>query len=384
MKRNLKSFARRSAGILAIFALLVGAYLILSLQRLQVDSASLRSTKAIAAELVERKLLPSISYAVIENGQIGAVETAGIADFATGDPVTDDTLYEAASLTKPVVAELARRLHKQGLFDLDEAVSDTISLDRISDRGAGQKITPRQLLSHSTGLPNWSGDNRNPTRKDALDLRFKPGYAFQYSGEGYGFLLAFLEAKSGKSADALAHEMFNELGMVNSTLVGRGHKGHFARGHWGVSPDRQPWKTPAPVAAYSLFTNAEDYARFVQYVMQNHAADLVSGNPFPVVHINVNPTASDHDTEALGWSLGWGTLEQKERSVYFQWGDNGAFRSFAAFDPKTGNAIVYFTNGSYGTLFADELAQPTLGDITTASSWFADPIKEIARTWLRY
>ena len=118
--------------------------------------------------------------------------------------------------------------------------------------------------------------------------------------------------------------------------------------------------------------------------MQNHAADLVSGGPFPVVLINVSPATADHDEEALGWSLGWGTLEQKERSIYFQWGDNGAFRSFAAFDPKTGNAIVYFTNGSYGTLFADELAEPVLGDITTASSWFAGPLKEIARTWLRY
>ena len=369
---------------MALCALLVGAYLIFALQRLHVGSAGLRSTKAIATELVERKLLPSISYAVNENGRIGAVETAGIADFATGDPVTDDTLYEAASLTKPVVAELARRLHKQGLFDLDEAVSDTISLDRISNRSAGQKITPRQLLSHSTGLPNWSGDNRNPKRKDALDLRFAPGSAFQYSGEGYGILLAFLEVKSGKSANALALELFSELGMTNSTLIGRGHKGHFARGHWGVSPDRQPWKTPAPVAAYSLFTNAEDYARFIQYVMQNHAADLVSADPFPVVHINVSPTMADYDSGVLGWSLGWGTLQQKERSIYFQWGDNGAFRSFAAFDPKTGNAIVYFTNGSYGTLFADELAEPALGDITTASSWFAGPLKEIARTWLRY
>lgn len=368
-----------------MFALLVGAYLTLALWHLQVESVVPRSTEVIAAELVERKLLPSISFTVIQNGQIDAVETVGNADFATGDPVTDDTLYEAASLTKPVVAELARRLHRQGLFDLDEAVSDSISLDRISNRAARGKITPRHLLSHSSGLPNWSGDNRNPTRKDALELRFAPGSAFQYSGEGYGILLAFLEAKSGKSADALARELFSELGMTNSTLIGRGHKGHFARGHWGVSPDRQPWKTPAPVAAYSLFTNAKEYARFMQYVIQNHAAGLASGDPFTAVQIKVHSATKDDDTaETLGWSLGWGTLQQKGRTIYFQWGDNGAFRSFAAFDPKAGNAIVYFTNGSYGTLFADELAEPALGDIKTASSWVASPLKEIVRTWLRF
>jgi CubicO group peptidase (beta-lactamase class C family) len=369
---------------LAIFALLIGAYLIWALQNLQLDSAKPRSTKAVAVELIERKLLPSISFAVIENGQIGDVQTVGIADFATGERVTNDTLYEAASLTKPVVAELARRLHKQGLFDLDEAVSDTIALDRIADRVARKKITPRHLLSHSSGLPNWSGDNRNPARTDALELRFEPGSAFQYSGEGYGILLAFLEAKSGRSADTLARELFSELGMTHSTLIGLGHKGSFARGHWGVSPDRQPWKTPAPVAAYSLFTNAKDYARFVQYVMKNHVAGRVSGDPFVAAHINVVAASADQNAEALGWSLGWGTLRQKNRTIYFQWGDNGAFRSFAAFDPKTGNAIVYFTNGSFGTVFADELAEPALGDINLASSWFASPLKEIARTWLRF
>ncbi len=81
------------------------------MQHLKVESATPRPTEAIALELVERKLLPSISYAVIENGEIGAVQTADISDFATGQPITEDTLYEAASLTKPVVAELARRLH---------------------------------------------------------------------------------------------------------------------------------------------------------------------------------------------------------------------------------------------------------------------------------
>ncbi|NOT42118.1 MAG: beta-lactamase family protein [Alphaproteobacteria bacterium] len=384
MKRNLKTIARRSAGVLAMFALLVGAYLIFELQNLQAESAGRRSTEAVAVELVERELLPSISFAVIENGQIGDVQTVGIADSATGERVTGDTLYEAASLTKPVVAELARRLYNQGLFDLDEAVSDTISLDRISSQVARERITPRHLLSHSSGLPNWSGDNRNPARTDVLDVRFEPGSAFQYSGEGYGILLTFLEAKSGRTADTLAGELFRELGMANSTLVGRGHRGHFARGHWGVSPDRQPWKTPAPVAAYSLFTNANDYARFIQYVMRNHATGLTSGDPFSAVHINIDSATTDQNTETLGWSLGWGTLQQKDRTIYFQWGDNGAFRSFAAFDPKTGNAIVYFTNGSFGTLFADELAEPVLGDISMASSWFASPPKEIARTWLRY
>ena len=74
-----------------------------------------RSTQAIAAELIERRLVPSMSLAVISKGQIEAVQAIGVADASTGEKVSVDTLFEAASLTKPLVAELARRLHRQGL-----------------------------------------------------------------------------------------------------------------------------------------------------------------------------------------------------------------------------------------------------------------------------
>ena len=71
-------------------------------------------------------------------------------------------------------------------------------------------------------------------------------------------------------------------------------------------------------------------------------------------------------------------------TVYFQWGDNGAFRSFAAFEPLNGNGLVYFTNGSFGTIYADELAAPILGNIQAASDWFSNKKKEIARIWLKF
>ena len=372
---------KKSLWTVGLVALAILFYFVFALQQIQVKSKDDDSVASVARQLVERELLPSISYAVVSNGEIVEVETLGIADMATGEVAHEDTIYEAASLTKPVVAEISRRLHREGIFDLDEKIADTVSNDRVVNEKLWSKLTPRHLLSHTSGLPNWSGDSRDPDRADELDFDFEPGSEFQYSGEGYGILLAFLEIKSGKRAENLAKALFDELGMKNSTLVGSGHPGDFARGHWGSSPDREAWKTSGPVAAYSLFTNARDYALFLKYVMNRHATGLLDGDPFVAVHSNV--IASQRNSE-LGWSLGWGVLQRRTEKLYFQWGDNGPFRSFAAFDPVKGNGLLYFTNGSYGTIYADELAAPLFGDIRLVSTLFGSEPTEIARTWLKF
>lgn len=379
-KSSIKPFLKKTTVFVIAVVFILSIYIVVSLQLLKLTSKDKRSVDLLAEELVQRRLLPSISYAVIVKGTITSVNTLGVADYESGVEVNAKTLYEAASLTKPFIAEIARRLYNNRIFSLDEKISSVISNSRIDHDPRWQLLTPRHLLSHTSGLPNWSGDSRDPDRTDRLNFDFTPGSSFQYSGEGYGLLLSFLEAKSGRSLENLAHEFFNELGMTNSTLIGYGYKGHFARGHWRDSPNRESWKTKEPIAAYSLFTNSKDYALFLRYVIEQHARDKEIGNPFPTVQIEIK---SERSGEVLGWSLGWGTLERAEDTIYFQWGDNGAFRSFAAFDPISQNGIVYFTNGSFGTIYSDELAAPVLGSIETATSWFSSEAKEIIRTWLK-
>ena len=379
--RKLLIFLKYAAACAAVLVSATAIYVGVSLNHLQFDAVDGRSVEAVAEELVERQLLPSISYAVIKDGDIQTVKTFGSVDMKSGEQADARTLYEAASLTKPFVAEIARQLFADDVYDLDENIADTIIHDRIADGANWQRLTPRHLLSHTSGLPNWSGDSRDPSRQNQLIFEFEPGSAFQYSGEGYGILLAFLEKKSGQTAEDLAADLFNELGMTNSTLVAQGFDGQYARGHWGKHPSRSGWKTNQPIAAYSMFTNASDYGLFLQYVIETHSAGLATNDPFIATQTKIKTTRSD---ETLGWSLGWGTLQRANDIVYFQWGDNGAFRSFAAFDPISKNGIVFFANGSFGTIYTDELAAPILGDIRVASSWFSDPKKEIGRTWLKF
>ena len=378
---KLLSILRYAAYGAAALALATAAYVGVSLQGLRLDDATRVSVTSVADALIARKLLPSISYAVIEKGNLRPARTFGSTDMASENQADSKTLYEAASLTKPFIAELARRLHSQGVIDLDEPVAQTLSNDRIVDKAAWSRVTARHLLSHTSGLPNWSGDSRDTKRRDQLEFGFAPGSSFRYSGEGYGILLAFLEKKSGRRAEDLANELFKELGMANSTLTARDFVGEYARGHWGTTPSRQAWRTSEPIAAYSLFTNASDYGRLLSHVMKAHAAGRARNDPFTAIQTEVETTESG---ESIGWSLGWGTLSRAHGTLYFQWGDNGAFRSFAAFDPISRNGIVYFSNGSYGTIFADELSAPVLGNIETAVSWFSDAKIELARVWLRF
>jgi len=343
--------------------------------RIVLATDATRPVGATAAVLVDSARVPAISYVVIESGAIAATATLGIADVERATPATDRTLFEAASLTKPVVAEIARRLYREGVYDLDEPVARTLESPRIRDQEAWLQVTPRQLLSHTSGLPNWSGDPSDPERQDALEFEFPPGTAFRYSGEGYGILLAFLETKSGIDARTLSQALFTELGMHHSTLVGADASGPFARGHWGTAPDRPARRTAMPVAAFSMLTNAAEYGRFLEHVIAERRAP--DDDPFGEITVHFASHTRNGCTESLGWSLGWGTLERCDGTIYFQWGDNGAFRAFAAFEPGTGNGIAYFANGSYGTLYADALSRPVLGDIGTAQDWFASPWLEL-------
>ena len=126
-----------------------------------------------------------------------------------------------------------------------------------------KKITARIVLSHGTGLPNWGGEQ--------LTLRFEPGTAYGYSGEGFVFLQKVLERVTGRSLDELARrEVFRPLGMTRSSFVWQERfAGDAAYGKdwlWNVAPANRYTEAEANAAA-SLLTTATDYAKFVAAVL---------------------------------------------------------------------------------------------------------------------
>jgi CubicO group peptidase (beta-lactamase class C family) len=136
--------------------------------------------------------VPGISIAIIENAEISHVQAFGFANAETKQPVTEKTVFQAASLTKPIFAYLVIKLARTGIIDLDAPLSDYLFEPSLQDDPMLPKITARRVLCHTTGLPNWRG-------KNSLHIHFTPGERWAYSGEGYVYLQHVIEHQTSQT-----------------------------------------------------------------------------------------------------------------------------------------------------------------------------------------
>lgn len=108
------------------------------------------------APLLEKGNIPGISLALVENGQINTINF-GWQNKEKAIPVSNKTIFQAASLSKPVIAVLAMILYQENKLDLDRSLWKYVTYSKIQDVAAAKKITPRMVLSHTSGMPNWGG-----------------------------------------------------------------------------------------------------------------------------------------------------------------------------------------------------------------------------------
>ncbi|MEP6874652.1 MAG: serine hydrolase domain-containing protein [Burkholderiales bacterium] len=215
-----------------------------------------------------------IAVAVIDAGQVVYVRAIGRRNEA-GEPLRGDTVMVAASLTKPVFAYLVMQLADEGRIDLDAPIERYLeqplpsyatqqpypAWSDLSGDERWRAITPRMLLSHSSGLPNLPA--LEPDGK--LRLHFDPGARFAYSGAGINLLQFVLERGLGVDVDAeLRRRVFQRFDMRHTSLTwqagsaGNQADGYTARGELRLHPRRH-----RAAAASSMDTTIEDYARFV-------------------------------------------------------------------------------------------------------------------------
>ena len=285
--------------------------------------------------------VPGLAIAVVEHGQV--VWTG-----AFGNVQDPETIFEAASLSKPVFAYLALRLVDRGQFDLDRPLAPMLEYPRAASDPRYRKITGRMVLSHGTGFPNWGGER--------LTLAFDPGTAYGYSGEGFVFLQKVVEHVTGRSLEQLARaEVFEPLGMSRSSYV---WQERFA-GHAAVATD---WLgRVAPVtrytdasAAYTLLTTAPDYARFV--------AAVLTGKGLKPATWKAYLTPVRQSSPGLSVGLGIRVEDGPRGRQFYHSGNNGRrFTCYMTGNLATGRGLVYFTNASDGTSLVETLAAPVFG-----------------------
>lgn len=295
--------------------------------------------------------IPGLSMAVVQNGRVVWARAFGTINDSAKTPLNPGTIFEAASLSKPVFAYMVLRLADRGEFDLDRPLYELLEYPRLAhDDERYKRITARIVLSHGTGLPNWGGEK--------LTLRFDPGTDYGYSGEGFVFLQKTVERVTGRSLDELARrEVFEPLGMTRSSYVWQerfaGNAAYAKNWLWQVAPANR--YTPAEAnAAASLLTTATDYAQFVAAVLTGRGLSPAMWNQYLTPVRETSP--------GLHIGLGIRVEERPGGRTFYHSGNNGRrFTSYMTGDIAQGLGLVYFTNGPNGTSLVEALTSRVLG-----------------------
>lgn len=331
-----------------------------------------REIAGLLGRLQEEASVPGVAVALVENGQPVWRGAFGFANARTGARVTEETVFEAASLSKPVVAYAVLQLAERGVIDLDTPLVRYTGRRYIEGDDRLDRITARHVLSNTTGFPNWR------PRNAPLEIHFTPGERFSYSGEGYAYLQEALEYTTGEPLETLVQELvFQPLGMTSSSFIWRTMYEHRkATGHDEIGNANLRREPPAADAASSLHTTAADYARFVAAVLRHEGLSPRTVEDMWSPQVTLDATCmvctrqeNLHPSSSLSWGLGWGLEATGADSTIWHWGDNNDMHAFVLAVPAGGRALVVLTNGENGLTLLPALSESFLGRPHAAYDW---------------
>jgi CubicO group peptidase (beta-lactamase class C family) len=313
-------------------------------------------TRAHMEASLKKHKAAAVGITVIKAHEITWTGTFG--EQSPGVAATTATMFNVASLAKPITAEVAMRLVSAGKFSLDESVSDSWIDPDIANDARHKKLTPRLLLSHQTGFPNW----RFQSKDKKLAFVSEPASGFTYSGEGYEYLRRFMEKKTGKSFEPLVAEtVFTPIGMTNASFSDHNWMAH----RYAMPMNRDGEFKPAdlakegmPNAADNLFVTPNDYAKFMIAVIKNEGLNPAIGAERLRKHVEIPaPTACQPSPDKLNvigcpditeFGLGWITYRFGARKILSNSGNDWGEFAIVYIEPATGDGMVIFVNGGNG------------------------------------
>ena len=340
--------------------------------------------------------VPGVSMALIDNGKIAWIKSWGVCDVNSSEPVTPDTLFQAASMSKPVAAFAAMRLVDDGLLSLSTPINQHLKRWQLpnNDFTKQQSVTLQNLLSHTAGttvhgFQGYTEDEAHISAIDvlngsstanssAVEVDTLPGTQWRYSGGGFTALQVAMEDVSSKDFPVLLEKLlFTPLGMTNSVFqqpLPESYQGSAASGHHAngtVVPGRH--NHYPELAAAGLWSTPSDLAKILLAV---NAIALGDGDA------SLSP-ASGQDflsVQARGaggpWGLGFG-LHEKDGEVigFHHGGDNVGFHGHMV-GFHNGSGAVIMTNGDQGPALIQEL-------LAAAAALYQWPVHQVKdKSWL--
>ena len=315
--------------------------------------------------------VPGVSIAVLDEGRLAWAKGYGVTDAVTGAPVTTETLFQAASISKPVAATAALRLVEEGFLELDVPVNDYLKGWKIPENDFNREhpVTLKHLLSHTGGLtvhgfPGYATGEEVPATVEVLDgsgpantapvrVDTIPGSLWRYSGGGYTIVQKLLEDVTEKPFSQILREtVLDPVGMTQSayeqppsperaSLAASSHlsDGTGGDGMWHIYPE---------MAAAGLWTNPSELARLAMELQASY-------------HGQTGRVLSPEMTRAMftpvlgGYGLGFNVQGEGEEARFSHGGSNYGFKAqFLAF-MEGGRGVFVMTNGDQGSPLAQEI-----------------------------
>jgi CubicO group peptidase (beta-lactamase class C family) len=295
--------------------------------------------------------VPSAAVAYIADGEIAW--TAVYGEQSPGVPASADTLYNIASLTKPITAEAILRLAAAGEIALDESMANHwIDPDLVGDP-RHRLLTPELALSHRTGFAsNWRYQTEG-----VLRIGDVPGTRSRYSGEGYNYVARFAEAKLGRPFEELVREwVFEPAGMTRTAFTPQPwFQDHVAMVQGPDGSRRLPDTSESWSAADNVHTTIGDYARFVLGAMNREGLDPATAQARRRIAENLAAQACPPERIApelcpdrVGFGLGWQLFDNGEETVLMHTGGDWGERALAFFVLDRQLGVVVLTSGANG------------------------------------
>jgi CubicO group peptidase (beta-lactamase class C family) len=315
---------------------------------------------------------PGLSVAVIDGFKIVWAKGYGFTEPAGTKPVTTTTLFQAASISKPVTAMGMLALVQQGKLSLDEDVNAKLKTWKIpkNEFTREQKVTLRRLASHTAGLtvngfPGYGVDEKLPTlvqifngEKPAntppIRVDTVPGTKEQYSGGGVIVEQQVMMDVTGKPFATLMKQLvLDRISMKDSTYeqplplawtaraaAGTYTDGKAVRGRWHVYPEMAAaglWTTPTDLAKFAIEIALSKHGRSNKVLSQSTVQQMVTAQP-------------NTDDSGIGFGL-----PTQQPGVFAHNGANEGFQALLAMNADTGQGIAIMANSDNGILVAEEL-----------------------------
>jgi CubicO group peptidase (beta-lactamase class C family) len=328
--------------------------------------------KMMLVDRMSHYRVPAVSIAFFERARIVWTTTYGVADLQDKTPVTPDTLFQAASISKCLTAVAALDLVQRGKLSLDQDVNVKLRTWKVPENEftVKEKVTLRRILSHSAGitvhglhgyapgepLPTLVQilDGEKPANNEPIRVYTVPGTIWDYSGGGYMILQQLLGDLTAKPFPELLNDLvLRPVGMMHSTFEQPLPQGLRSGAAVGYDSDGVPIKGGADtfpqLAAGGLWTTPSDLARFAIEVQEEYNRQSDKLLSHQLAHEMLSHQKDD-------WGLGFALESPGHQRRFGHTGSNDGFRSdLEAYLQEPGQGVVIMSNADQGAMLDDEI-----------------------------